>query len=150
MKLKKSKPLSLSGLACAAAWMLLPTLAWAQLQLITEEEAKLPEAKAAATRAITRGPSIKLTSPAEVTAGSFPLDIRFEARGGAKINTQSLKVEYLKDPLIDITSRVKASLQGDALEIAKAKLPVGQHKFRVSVEDSEGRTATQLIQIRAK
>ena len=126
------------------------TAAWSQVQLITEEEAKLPEAKVPATRAITRGPSIKLNSPSEVTAGSFPLDIRFEARGGAKINFQTLKVEYLKDPLIDITTRIKSSLQGDMLEISKAKLPVGQHKFRVSVEDSEGRTANQLIQIRAK
>lgn len=135
---------------CMALMALGATTAWSQVQLITEEEAKLPEAKVPATRAITRGPSIKLNSPSEVVAGSFPLDIRFEARGGAKINLQTLKVEYLKDPLIDITSRIKSNLQGDMLEISKAKLPVGQHKFRVSVEDSEGRAANQLIQIRAK
>lgn len=128
----------------------LSSLTSAQTVLITDEEAKLPNAQALSTRAITRGPSIKLTTPAEVSAKSFALKLDIEARGGAKIDTGSLKVEYLKQPIVDLTARFKAGLQGHHIDLHEIKVPQGQHPIKVSIKDSEGREGTQVIQLVAK
>lgn len=126
------------------------TMASSQTILITEEEAKLPNAQVLSTRAITRGPVIKLVTPTEVPAKSFALKLNLEARGGAKIDTGSLKIEYLKQPIVDLTSRFKAGLQGNHIELQQAKIPEGQHAIKVSIKDSEGREGIHIIQLLAK
>jgi hypothetical protein len=125
-------------------------LAAAQVKLITEEEAKAPSLQVPTTRAITRGPGISLQSPAEVAAKSFGFKLAFEPRGGAKIDSSSLKVEYLKQPIVDLTARFKNGLNGNTLELAQASVPVGTHPIRVRVRDSEGREAQTTIQLVAK
>ena len=132
------------------ACLMLPLLASAQTVLITPNEAKLPDAKPATTRAITRGPAIKLLTPQEVSANSFNLKIALEARGGAKIDPHTLRVEYLKDPAVDLTNRVSAGLKGDAIDLSQVTVPQGQHTFKVSVADSEGRQTSQTISLTAK
>jgi hypothetical protein len=122
----------------------------AQVKLITDDEAKAPNLQVPATRAITRGPGISLQTPAEVTAKSFDFKLAFEPRGGAKIDASSIKFEYLKQPIVDLTSRFKPGLNGNTVELAHASVPVGTHPIRVWVRDSEGREAQTTIQLTAK
>ncbi len=137
-----------------ATWLALslitPWAAQAQVKLITEEEAKAPNLQVPSTRAITRGPGITLLSPAEVLAKSFALKIAFEPRGGTQIDASSIKFEYLKQPVLDLTARVKPGLSGNQLNLPHTSVPVGAHPIRVYVRDSEGREASTVIQLSAK
>lgn len=126
------------------------TLVLAEVKLITEDEAKAPNLQVPATRAITRGPGISLQTPLEVSAKSFAFKLAFEPRGGAKIDASSIKFEYLKQPIVDLTARFKPGLNGNTLELAQASVPVGTHPIRVWVRDSEGREAQTTIQLTAK
>jgi hypothetical protein len=127
-------------LFAAAALALGAPLAAAQsIQLVTADEAKqAPVAVKPGTRAITRGPGVKLASP-ESVSGSFPFKVEFAPRGGSKIDTSSVKIEYLRGSGIDLTERLKASIKADGISVAAAQAPAGEHAFRVSVRDSEGR-----------
>jgi len=125
-------------------------VAFAQVKLITEEEAKTPNLSVVATRAITRGPGIQMLSPNEVTAKSFAFKINFEPRGGTHIDASSIKFEYLKQPVIDLTARFKAGLNGNLLELQQASVPAGNHPIKVSVRDSDGREGYTVINLTAK
>lgn len=127
-----------------------PWLAQAQVKLITEAEAQSPDLQVPASRAITRGPGIRLQSPAEVTAKSFPFKMVFEPRGGAQIDPASIKFEYLKQPLVDLTARFKTGLNGHLLELPQASVPAGSHSIRVSVRDNEGREGNTIFHLSAK
>lgn len=120
------------------------------LQLIKDEEAKLPAAAVKPpTRAITRGPAVKLASPDSVT-GAFPLKVTFEPRGESKIDLSSVKVEYLKGPGVDLTDRLKAGIKPGGIEIPAAAAPAGQHPIRVTVRDSEGRLGSTEFNLTVK
>lgn len=121
--------------------LLLPSLAAAQaVQLISDDEAKLPNAPPApATRAITRGPGVKMVSPETVSKGHFAFKVAFEPRGGAKIDPGSVQITYLKSPQVDLTGRVKTAIRPDGIDLAAAAAPVGEHPIRISVRDDEGR-----------
>lgn len=125
-------------------------LAVAQVKLITEAEAQTPSQSVPSTRAITRGPGISLKSPSEVTGKLFAFKVLFEPRGGAKIDAATIKFEYLKQPPIDLTDRLKAGLNGNSLEILQASVPAGTHPIRVSVRDTEGREGQTVIRLSAK
>lgn len=115
--------------------------------LITESEASLPAAAGAVTmRGITRGPSVKLVNPTE-TKSPFDLKVKFEAHGGAAIEPGSVKVVYLKSPLVDITDRVKPFVSADGIDMSKAEVPAGQHVIRIDVKDSEGRAGSTTVQL---
>ena len=128
----------------------LPWMASAETKLITEAEAQAPNLQVPATRAITRGPGINLLSPTEVTGKSFAFRMVFEPRGGAKIDPGSIKFEYLKQPVVDLTARFKTGLNGNHLELPQASVPAGTHPIRVSVRDSEGREGNTIIHLSAK
>ncbi len=102
------------------------------------------------TRAITRGPGIRLLSPNDVSAKAFPFKLAFEPRGGAQIQPDSVRIEYLKQPLVDLTPRLAGALRGNAIELPAAAVPPGSHPLRVSVRDSEGREAHAIIHLHAK
>lgn len=132
------------------ALVLSPWGAMAQTPLITEAEAQTPNLQVPATRAITRGPGINLLSPTEVTGKSFAFKMIFEPRGGAQIDSGSIKFEYLKQPIVDLTARFKKGLNGNQLELPQASVPAGTHPIRVSVRDSEGREGKTIIHLSAK
>ena len=120
------------------------------VQLITPEEAKQAAAAAKpATRAITRGPGVKLTSP-ESVSGQFPLKVAFEPRGESKIDVASVKVEYLRGSGIDLTERLKGGIKPAGIEIPAAAAPAGEHPIRVSVRDSEGRLGSAEFKLTVK
>ena len=113
--------------------------------LISADEAKLPPPKGAiavATRGITRGPKIAYVGAADETKSPMRLQLKFESFGGAKIDTDSLKVTYIKTPSVDLTPRLKPFVKPDGIDMPDAELPAGDHVIRVDVKDSEGRTAS--------
>lgn len=120
--------------------------------LITENEAILPAAQGSVvTRGITRGPGIRQISPdpaAENTKSPFSLKVVFEPRGGARIDPASVKVSYLKSPAVDLIERVRPGLTEKGIHLDNAEAPPGDHQIRLTVQDSEGRQASTVIQLR--
>ena len=127
------------------------SLAHAELQLITSDEAKLPKATGQiASRGVTRGPGIKVLSPdpaAKLGSGPFDLKIAFEPRGSSKIDPSSVTVTYLKSPAVDLTERVKSGIKPGGIELSKTTVPAGEHPVRVTVKDDEGRQTSLTFNI---
>lgn len=118
--------------------------------LITAKEAALPAAAGAlATRGISRGPAIKMVSPEpEATVKSpFNLKLNFEARGGEKIDPNSVKVVYMKSPFVDLTSRLQSAITPTGIDFQQAEVPPGEHTLRVTVKDSAGRETNSTMTI---
>jgi hypothetical protein len=74
----------------------------------------------------------------------------FAPRGGSKIDPASVKVEYLRGSGVDLTERLKASINPEGIEVASAQVPAGEHAFRVSVRDSEGREGKTEFKLTVK
>ena len=134
----------------ALALLAVQALVLAEVKLITDDAAKAPNLQVPATRAITRGPGISMQTPLEVSAKSFAFKLAFEPRGGARIDPSSIKFEYLKQPIVDLTARFKPGINGNTVELAQASVPVGSHPIRVWVRDSEGREAQTTLHLNAK
>lgn len=134
-------------LSVAALLFVLPVQAG---PLISDNEARLPSGQSGvvATRAITRGPGIKVLAPEPGSAAvrsPFLFKVAFEPRGGAKIDPATVKIVYIKTPNVDLLDRVKVGLSDKGIELDAAEAPAGDHQIRVTVLDSEGRQTTQLI-----
>jgi len=135
---------------CAALFLVSSAAFGQTVQLITPDEAKQPAAATKpASRAITRGPGVKLSS-SEAVSGAFPLKVGFEPRGDSKIDVASVKVEYLKGNGIDLTERVKAGIKPTGIDMAAVAAPAGEHPIRVTVRDSEGRVGTTEFKLTVK
>ena len=118
--------------------------------LITAKEAALPAASGTlATRGISRGPAVKLSSPeADVPVNSpFDFKVLFEARGEGKIDPNSVKVFYMKSPFVDLTPRLKSAITPTGINFSKAEVPPGTHTIRVTVKDLDGRETNQVMTI---
>lgn len=132
----------LSGLLTQGAALAAP--------LITNKEAALPPAAGAlATRGISRGPAIKMVSPEPEAAvkSPFNLKLNFEARGGEKIDPNSVKVVYMKSPFVDLTSRLQSAITPTGIDFQQAEVPPGEHTLRVTVKDSAGRETNSTMTI---
>jgi len=118
-------------------------------QLITNEEAKLPAATKFASRGgLTRGPGIKIISPIDSKVkGAFDMKFQFEPHGGATVDPASVKMTYLKSPLVDITDRIKPYISANGIDMAKAEIPPGEHQFKVQVSDNEGRVGSTVVNL---
>jgi len=133
----------------AAAGILLTVAGYAgALDLITDEEARLPATPKMATRGgITRGPSIKVVSPnpdGQVKA-PFAMKVEFQPHGGSKIDANSVKVTYLKKPAIDLTPRLKSGISESGINLGDANVPAGVHDIKIDVTDAEGRTKSETV-----
>ena len=118
--------------------------------LISAKEAALPPAAGAlATRGISRGPAIKLTSPEADTPVAAPFDFKvsFEPRGDAKIDPSSVKVVYMKSPFVDLTPRLKSAISANGIDFVKADVPPGTHTIRVTVKDTDGRETNSVLNL---
>jgi single-stranded-DNA-specific exonuclease len=51
---------------------------------------------------------------------------------------------------VDLTARLKASIKPEGIEVAAAQAPAGEHAFRVSVRDSEGREGKTEFKLTVK
>ena len=118
------------------------------VDLITDEEARLPATPKMATRGgITRGPSIKVVSPnpdGQVKA-PFAMKIEFQPHGGSKIDANSVKVTYLKKPAVDLTPRLKSAITESGISLGDANVPAGAHDLKIDVTDAEGRTKSETV-----
>lgn len=120
-------------------------------ELIKAEEAKLPAAAGTlTTRGITRGPLIKVVSP-DLTSGPLksPLNLKlaFEPHGGAKIDAASVRVSYLKATPVNLLERVKPGVSESGIDLSNAEIPPGEHEIQVTLEDSEGRKSSKVINL---
>lgn len=125
-------------------------ISFAQVQLVTSDEANRPDQQISLTRAISRGPTIKLISNAAVDSKTFLFKIAMDPKGGAMLDTHSFKIEYLKNPPVELTERLKFALTGNQLSIPAASIPKGVHTFKVSVKDTDGREGQSFISLEAK
>ena len=129
----------------AAAMTAMPTWTFAA-PLITDEEARLPAQKGAVPnsgRGITRGPKIVVPDEeASLLHSPIHFQVKFQTFGGSSVDLDSLKVTYLKSPVVDLTMRVKPFAQATGIDMPDAQLPAGDHLVRVDIKDSDGRQAS--------
>jgi hypothetical protein len=115
------------------------------VELITADEASLPPAPRLVARGgITRGPSVKVVSPPPDGRLRAPFDVRveFRAHGGARIDPESVRVVYLREPVVDLTPRLQAGISEVGIRLAGVTAPPGKHEIEIAVTDSDGRTRT--------
>ena len=147
MPFRPTKFRQLATAASIASFMFCAGAARA-LDLITEDEARLPAAPRIASRGgITRGPSIKVVSPdpnAQIKA-PFAMNVRFQPHGGSKIDPASVKVTYLKKPTVDLTPRVKSGISEAGIAIDTVNVPAGTHDIKIDVTDADGRTKSEVV-----
>lgn len=121
--------------------------------LITADEAQRPSPASAdlTFRAgISRGPAIELVSPkpSEKSVHSpVHLRLKFEGRGGAQIDVDSLRLTYMRNPTADLTGRVKGFAKADGIDLPEAEIPPGTHVIRADVKDKEGRSSTLIFKL---
>ncbi len=121
--------------------------------LIRPDEASLPPAPAAttlapATRGIVRRPRVVLVAPETGVSSPFTLKFVFRPIGGSVIETNSVKVLYLKQRTIDLTKRIAPFITNGGIDIVGAEAPPGNHTLRIVVSDSQGRTASAVFMLK--
>lgn len=122
--------------------------------LITAEEGQLDAAAQGdlTFRAgISRGPSITVLSPKPndpALRSPFRLQLKFEGRGGAQVDANSLKLIYAKSSAVDLTSRVKPFASPSGLDLLEAWVPPGNHTIRAEVKDKDGRAGSVTFVIK--
>jgi len=121
------------------------------LQLLTMEEAALPEAKNFGFAAALRndGPSITARD-LEVAPGSrtFPLHVGFAAKDGAPVDISTLRLECLKSSTIDLTPRIRPYADKDGVKVDSISLPPGSYRFRVAISDFKGRFSEKEFMVK--
>jgi hypothetical protein len=120
----------------------IPVAAHAAEKLITEDEAKLPPPKgaiAADRRGILRGPTIEFVSLGEGVHSPIHLQLKFDSHGSAKIDTESVRMTYLRTPNVDLTPRIKQFVLPAGIDMPDAEVPPGEYMVRVDLKDSDGR-----------
>lgn len=139
------------GVACLTLVTATPTLAW---PLLTLQEASSgtvasPTHGDLVEKGISRGPVIRVMAP---VAGShlttpFALKIAFEAHGGARIKLESFRISYPRNPSIDLAARIQPGLSETGIDLPGVELPPGEHVFKITLADSEGRQNTAVISL---
>ena len=123
------------------------------LELISPEEAHLPDEPSALRYGVALGPTIIVLSPSPAAGfirSPFALKIRFQSHGGAEIDVDSVLLTYKKVPPIDLTQRVRSFITPDQIQIDDVEAPAGQHRIRVDLKDSRGHTASTEFTIKIR
>jgi hypothetical protein len=102
------------------------------------------------SRSIIRGPVVKWVSPTNGTTVNSPFELKvlLEPREGVKIDRSTLKVVYLKSPLVDLTPRLQSSVTINGIEFKQAEVPPGSHTIRLTIKDVEGRETNSQLTIK--
>lgn len=130
-------------------------LAWghaAAFELITPQEMQASEAapniywpKSALP---AQGPQIELLRPNLTHTVSSPtqIDVRFKASPDSEVRPETFRVFYGRLRL-DITQRVvqNTRISPEGLSVSEARLPKGQHRLLLSIEDTQNRTGQTLL-----
>lgn len=112
-----------------------------QFELLSVEEAARPALRSYgfAENMADNGPSISVPNLEVKESSQFTLEVRLNARDGAASDLSTLRVECLKNPVIDLTPRLIPYISTEGIKIDRTTLPPGLHYFRVSVNDVRGR-----------
>jgi len=149
------KPLVIA--ACLVAAGLNLRTAGAQTKpviLITAEEGQLgaaPQGDLTFRAGVSRGPSITVVSPKPddpSLRSPFRLQLKFEGRGGAQVDPETLKVTYARSPSVDLTARVKPFANPAGIDLPEASVPPGNHTIRAEVKDKDGRAGSVTFVIK--
>jgi hypothetical protein len=144
-----------AAVAVAAAVSCLLTLTVhpcaAKTVIVTEEEAKLPPPKEMPPpdRGITRGPKIELVEDGKTALHSpMHLKLKFKTFGGSAIDLGAFQATYVKNPTVDLTSRIRPFTQPSGIDIPDAELPPGEHFIQFGIKDSEGRAVSKIFKFK--
>ena len=150
------KALAIAACLVAAAGLNLRT-AGAQSKpviLITTEEGQLgaaPQGDLTFRAGVSRGPSITVVSPKPddpSLRSPFRLQLKFEGRGGAQVDPETLKLTYARTPAVDLTARVKPFANPAGIDLPEASVPPGNHTIRAEVKDKDGRAGSVTFVIK--
>ena len=113
------------------------------LQLITLEESNLPAGTATKLRGPFAGPVIEVVTPPSDVAQKTPVKffIRFKSLSGSAVDIESVRLIYIKTPLIELTERVRPFITPTGIQLSSADVPPGDHLIRIQLKDAVGRTA---------
>jgi methionine-rich copper-binding protein CopC len=150
------KALAIAACVVAAAGLNLRT-ASAQSKpvvLITAEESQLaaaPQGDLTFRAGVSRGPSITVVSPKPddpALRSPFRLHLKFEGRGGAQVDADTLKLTYARSPAVDLTARVKQFANPSGIDVSEVSVPPGNHTIRAEVKDKDGRAGSVTFVIK--
>ena len=118
--------------------------------LISQQEAALPSANspstAGAVRGVSRPPQALLESRREKALTSpLTFKVKFVSYGGTKVDPVATRVTYLKNPLVDLTPRLKRYIQATGIDMPNAEIPPGEHPIMVELTDSNGHTGASVL-----
>jgi hypothetical protein len=118
--------------------------------LISQEEAALPPSSSPVTpgqvRGVSRPPLARLEpQPAKAPTSPITFKVTFVSYGRTKIDPAATRVTYLKNPLIDLTPRLKRYIQATGIDMPNAEIPPGEHPIMVELTDSNGHTAVSVL-----
>jgi len=118
--------------------------------LITPQEAALPSASAplGKTRALSRAPDAELLPPSSggvAVASPLQFKIRFVPHGGTTIDLAATRILYMKEPMVDLTQRVKKYMTASGIDMPAAEAPPGQHVMMIELTDSRGHVGLSTI-----
>ena len=99
------------------------------------------------SRGITRGPGIELAAPQDTVTAPFVLHVRFVPHGGAKVDPNSVHVVLLREPLADLTARLRPFVTKDGIELRDAEAPEGAYDLRIDVRDDGGREGLAVVRV---
>jgi hypothetical protein len=119
-------------------------------ELITRQEASLPDTFA--EKAVFPGPKVVQLSPdanAMPTRSPLRFKLRFETRG-SRIDLPSLKVMYLKKPLVDLTNRIREYAAPNGIDMPDAEVPPGDHRIVIEINDTDGVVGKTEILLRVR
>lgn len=130
------------GFAAVVSTFALAAAAAEPIQLITREEAGLPLVGIASgqVRNLTRGPGIDpLATPASVNGGPFRLVVKFKPSNGVPVDPATVRLTYRRQPVVDLTARVKSFVTAEGIEAPAVVAPPGRHIIDIEATDKEGR-----------
>lgn len=117
--------------------------------LITEEEAALPSAPAENDRGDCGPPDIRIGSPenGRTYRPPVPVSVGFTPSVNSRIDLASVRIELLKLGIkIDLTERAREYIQATGIDLPKADIPRGNHRVRISVADTSGKSCSEIVE----
>src|SRR5689334_10685836 len=133
--------------AIVAAVFFSNALAAHALELITKEEAGLPPALFDKLRGPVPGPAVEVVSPPSDVRQKTPvlLRVRFKTFAGSPVDKDSVRIVYIKDPLVELTGRVRDFITPAGIEVKEAVVPPGRHTILIQLKDAAGRTGSTYL-----
>ncbi|MDA8087773.1 MAG: hypothetical protein M0Z75_13850 [Nitrospiraceae bacterium] len=123
--------------------------------LITQKEAAMKDAPSGLQeigRPLNDGPAIKVIAPETDGTYRSPLKIivQFLPRSEHRVDLSKLKVECLKFFTINLTDRVMPYASTWGIRMAKASIPSGHYRIRITIGDDKGGVTQDVFTFNVK